>query len=394
MIRGLSGFRQVLLFFAGDNRDMSNITRADFNRYEMNVYNPAPFIPVKGQGSRFWDDADKEYIDFAAGIAVNVMGHCHPEIVRALEEQSHKLWHISNYMCTEPAIRLARYLVDNTFADKVFFANSGGEANEAALKIARRYAYDHYGPEKDQIISFENSFHGRTLFLEALKAVISERTCAVMLEPIQGEGGIVPADREYLQAVRKLCDENHALLIYDEVQTGFGRTGYMYAYEAYGVVPDILTSAKGLGAGIAIGAMMTTDKIADTFKPGVHGTTFGGNPLATAVGCRSFELVHNQDFLDGVKKKAELFRELYRKLNEEFHCFKEVRGMGLLIGAELTPEKSDRLKDIFKACLEEGLFVLTAGHNVIRTVPALNIPEEDIREGFERYRKALKKLFS
>ena len=400
---------------------MSNITRADFNRYEMNVYNPAPFIPVRGQGSRFWDDADKEYIDFAAGIAVNVMGHCHPEIVRALEEQAHKLWHISNYMCTEPAIRLAKYLVENTFADKVFFANSGGEANEAALKLARRYAYDHYGPEKDQIISFENSFHGRTLFdvtvggqekyrtgfgplpgevihvefnnLEAIKAVISERTCAVMLEPIQGEGGIVPADRKFLQAVRKLCDENHALLIYDEVQTGFGRTGYMYAYEAYGVVPDILTSAKGLGAGIAIGAMMTTDSIADTFKPGVHGTTFGGNPLATAVGCRSFELVHNQDFLDGVKKKAELFRELYRELNEEFHCFKEVRGMGLLIGAELTPELSDRLKDIFKACLEEGLFVLTAGHNVIRTVPALNIPEEDIREGFKRYRNALKKLF-
>ncbi len=399
---------------------MEKITRADFNRYEMNVYNPAPFIPVRGEGSKFWDDAEREYIDFGAGIAVDVVGHCNPEIVKALEEQAHKLWHISNYMCTEPAIRLAKYLVESTFADKVFFANSGGEANEAALKIARRYAFDHYGPEKSEIIAFENSFHGRTLFdvtvggqakyrtgfgplpgdvihvkfndIDALKAVISEKTCAVMLEPVQGEGGIIPADQKYLEEVRKLCNENHALLIYDEVQTGFGRAGYLYAYEAYNVVPDILTSAKGLGAGIAIGAMLTTDEIAASFKPGVHGTTFGGNPLATAVGCKSFEIVNHKEFLDGVKTRAKLFRELYKELNAEFNCFKEVRGLGLLIGAQLKPEYSAKLHEITDACLSEGLFVLTAGADVVRTVPALNIPEEDIREGFRRYAKALKKV--
>ncbi len=400
---------------------MSKITRADFDQYEMGVYNPAPFIPVKGLGSKFWDENGKEYIDFGGGIAVNVMGHCHPEIVKALEEQAHKLWHISNYMCTEPAIKLAKYLVDNTFADKVFFANSGGEANEAALKLARRYAFENFGENKDEIISFENGFHGRTLFdvtvggqakyregfgplpgkinhvpfndIEAFKKVISDNTCAVMLEPIQGEGGILPADKEFLKEVRNLCDKYKALLIYDEVQTGFGRTGYFYAYEAYGIVPDILTSAKGLGAGIAIGAMLARDEVAKTFKPGLHGTTFGSNPLATAVGCKSFELVHNKEFLDAVKGKELLFKGLYAALNNKYHCFKEIRGMGLLIGADLLPEYEGKLKDITSECLNQGLFVLTAGHSVIRTVPALNIPEEDIREGFKRMDKALEKIF-
>ena len=401
---------------------MSNITRADFDKYEMGVYNPAPFIPVKGKGSRFWDDAGREYIDFAGGIAVNVMGHCHPEIVKALQEQSEKLWHISNYMCTEPAIKLAKYLVENTFADKVFFANSGGEANEAALKLARRYAFEHYGPEKDQIISFENSFHGRTLFdvtvggqakyregfgplpasivhipfndIETFKKTISNKTCAVILEPVQGEGGIIPAKKEFLEEVRALCNENNALLIYDEVQSGFGRVGYMYAYQYYNVEPDILTSAKGLGAGIAIGAMMARDEVAKTFKPGVHGTTFGANPLATAVGCKSFELVHNEEFLADVRRKEMVFKVNYATLNNKYHCFKDIRGLGLLIGAELLPEYESKLKEITAECLNQGLFVLTAGHSVIRTVPALNITDEDIALGFERMDKVLAKFFA
>lgn len=234
---------------------MSNISRADFDKYLINVYNPAPFIPVKGKGSKFWDQDGNEYIDFAGGIAVNVMGHCHPELVAAMQEQSEKLWHISNYMTTEPAIKLAKYLVESTFADKVFFANSGGEANEAALKLARRYAFEKYGEQKSEIISFNNAFHGRTLFsvtvggqakycegfgplpgmithlpfndIEALKAQISDKTCAVMLEPIQGEGGVLPATKEFIKAARELCDQYNALLIFDEVQTGFGRTGYL-----------------------------------------------------------------------------------------------------------------------------------------------------------------------
>ena len=399
---------------------MSKVTRADFDKYLMGVYCPAPFVAVKGSGSRFWDDAGKEYVDFGGGIAVNVVGHCHPEFVSALEEQAHKLWHISNYMCTEPAITLAKHLVESTFADKVFFANSGGEANEAALKLARRYAFEKFGKEKSQIISFYNSFHGRTLFdvtvggqakycegfgplpgdivhadfndLEQLKSLISkEKTCAVIMEPIQGEGGILPATEEFIKGVRQLCDENDALLIFDEVQTGFGRTGCLYAYQHYQVEPDILTSAKGLGAGIAIGAMMAKDKVASIFKPGLHGTTFGSNPLATSVGCKSFELVNRPEFLKDVNVKADLFRKHYAELNAKYDCFKEVRGIGLMIGAELKDETL--LKKITSECLNQGVFVLTAGHSVIRTVPALNITTDDINEGFARFDKALSVVF-
>ena len=400
---------------------MSKVTRADFDKYLMGVYCPAPFVAVKGNGSRFWDDAGKEYVDFGGGIAVNVVGHCNPEIVSALDEQAHKLWHISNYMCTEPAITLAKHLVESTFADKVFFANSGGEANEAALKLARRYAYEKFGKEKTQIISFYNSFHGRTLFdvtvggqakycegfgplpediihaefnnLEQLKSLISkEKTCAVIMEPIQGEGGILPADPEFIKGVRQLCDENDALLIFDEVQTGFGRTGCFYAYQYYQVEPDIMTSAKGLGAGIAIGAMLAKDSVASIFKPGLHGTTFGSNPLATAVGCKSFELVNQPEFLKSVTEKGELFRKHYAELNAKYDCFSEVRGIGLMIGAELKDESL--LKKITSECLNQGVFVLTAGHSVIRTVPALNITVEDINEGFARMDRALSVVFA
>jgi succinylornithine transaminase family protein len=396
---------------------MNCITRADFDKYEMGVYCPAPFVPVRGQGSKFYDQNDKEYIDFAGGIAVNVMGHCHPEIVKALTEQATKLWHISNYMCTEPAIKLAKYLVESTFADKVFFCNSGGEANEAALKLARRYAFDKYGAEKTQIISFNNSFHGRTLFdvavggqakyregfgplpqdiihlpyndIEVFEKTISDRTCAVILEPIQGEGGIIPAHQTFIEKVRELCDKYNALLIYDEVQTGFGRTGFLYAYQLYGVEPDILTSAKGLGAGIPVAAMLAKDEVASCFKPGVHGTTFGANPLATAVACKSFELVNRPEILNEVREKEFKFKMHFAALNNKYHCFKDIRGFGLLIGAQLNDKYEGKLKDIITASLEQGLFVLTAGSNVIRCAPALNITDEEMREGFYRLDEAL-----
>ena len=257
------------------------VTRELFNEVMVPNYNPAEIIPVRGLGARVWDQAGNEYIDFAGGIAVNVLGHCHPDLVAVLKEQGEKLWHLSNVLTNEPVLRLAKKLTDATFAEKVYFANSGAEANEAALKLARRFALDNYGPEKDQIISFKQGFHGRTFFtvtvggqaaysdgfgpkpgaiehvdyndLSALEAVMSERTCAVMMEPLQGEGGIISPTQSFVQGVRDLCDKHNALLIFDEVQSGVGRTGELYAYMGLGVTPDILTSAKALGGGFPIG---------------------------------------------------------------------------------------------------------------------------------------------
>src|SRR5690606_20723970 len=283
--------------------EQAPVQRADFDQVMVPNYAPAAFIPVRGQGSRVWDQAGRELIDFAGGIAVNVLGHAHPALVGALTEQANKLWHVSNVFTNEPALRLAHKLVDATFAERAFFCNSGAEANEAAFKLARRVAHDRFGPEKYEIVSALNSFHGRTLFtvtvggqpkysdgfgpkiegikhvpyndLEALKAVVSDKTCAVVLEPIQGESGVLPADQAYLEGARKLCDEHGALLIFDEVQTGMGRTGELFAYMHYGVTPDILTNAKSLGGGFPIGLMLTTDKVAKHFSVGTHGTTFG-----------------------------------------------------------------------------------------------------------------------
>ncbi|MBQ5429116.1 MAG: acetylornithine/succinylornithine family transaminase, partial [Neisseriaceae bacterium] len=270
----------------------------------------ADIIPEKAKGSRVWDKNGNEYIDLAGGIAVNALGHCHPELVAALKEQSEKLWHISNLYTTRPTQELAEKLVAHSFADKVFFANSGAEANEAALKLARKYAHDNFGEEKHEIVSCVNSFHGRTLFtvsvagqpkyskdfaplpagiihtpfndIDALKKVINNKTCAFIVEPIQGESGVLPADKAFLQAARDLCDQFQAALIFDEVQVGMGRTGKLFAYQNYGIAPDILSSAKALGCGFPIGAMLCSEKYAQAFTPGSHGTTFGGNPLACA----------------------------------------------------------------------------------------------------------------
>lgn len=285
-----------------------HLNRQDFNQFMVPVFAPAQFIPVRGQGSRLWDQDDKEYIDFAGGIAVNALGHAHPIAVNALIEQGQKLWHIGNGYTNEPVLALAKQLVDHTFADKVFFCNSGAEANEAALKLARKIGLS---KNKSKIVAFNNAFHGRTLFtvtaggqpkysqdfaplpagiehvafndLNAAAAVIDDQTCAVIVEPIQGEGGVLPADLEFLKGLRRLCDETGAVLIFDEVQTGVGRTGALYAYMNTGVVPDILTTAKALGGGFPIGAMITTDQYANVFVVGDHGTTYGGNPLACAV---------------------------------------------------------------------------------------------------------------
>ena len=393
------------------------VTRDLFNDVMVPNYNPSAVIPVRGEGSRVWDQNDNEFIDFAGGIAVNCLGHCHPALVNALKEQGEKIWHLSNVMTNEPALRLAQKMVEATFADKVYFANSGAEANEAALKLARRFALDVHGEEKSQIIAFNKGFHGRTFFtvtvggqaaysdgfgpkpgdimhcdyndIEAFEALISDKTCAVMMEPLQGEGGIISPTDEFAKKVRELCTKHNALLIFDEVQTGVGRTGDLYAYEGLGVVPDILTTAKALGGGFPIGAMITRTAIAEHLKIGTHGSTYGGNPLACAVAEAAFDTVNTPEVLNGVKEREQLFRDGLNAINEKYNVFSEVRGKGLLIGAVLNDKFEGRARDFLVASANNGLMNLVAGMNVIRFTPSLVIPFEDIKEGLARFEKAV-----
>ena len=393
------------------------VTRDLFNDVMVPNYNPSAVIPVRGEGSRVWDQNDNEFIDFAGGIAVNCLGHCHPALVNALKEQGEKIWHLSNVMTNEPALRLAQKMVEATFADKVYFANSGAEANEAALKLARRFALDKFGAEKSQIIAFNKGFHGRTFFtvtvggqaaysdgfgpkpgdimhcdyndIAAFEALISDKTCAVMMEPLQGEGGIISPTDEFAKKVRELCTKHNALLIFDEVQTGVGRTGDLYAYEGLGVVPDILTTAKALGGGFPIGAMITRTAIAEHLKIGTHGSTYGGNPLACAVAEAAFDTVNTPVVLNGVKEREQLFRDGLNAINEKYNVFSEVRGKGLLIGAVLNDKYEGRARDFLVASANNGLMNLVAGMNVIRFTPSLVIPFEDIKEGLARFEKAV-----
>jgi len=393
------------------------VTRDLFNDVMVPNYNPSAVIPVRGEGSRVWDQNNNEFIDFAGGIAVNCLGHCHPALVSALKEQGEKIWHLSNVMTNEPALRLAQKMVEATFADKVYFANSGAEANEAALKLARRFALDEHGEEKSQIIAFNKGFHGRTFFtvtvggqaaysdgfgpkpgdimhcdyndIAAFEALISDKTCAVMMEPLQGEGGIISPTDEFAKKVRELCTKHNALLIFDEVQTGVGRTGDLYAYEGLGVVPDILTTAKALGGGFPIGAMITRTHIAEHLKVGTHGSTYGGNPLACAVAEAAFDTVNTPDVLNGVKEREQLFRDGLNAINEKYNVFSEVRGKGLLIGAVLNDKFEGRARDFLVASANNGLMNLVAGMNVIRFTPSLVIPFEDIKEGLTRFEKAV-----
>ncbi|WP_405597843.1 MULTISPECIES: aspartate aminotransferase family protein [unclassified Pseudoalteromonas] len=393
------------------------VTRDLFNDVMVPNYNPSAVIPVRGEGSRVWDQNNNEFIDFAGGIAVNCLGHCHPALVKALKEQGEKIWHLSNVMTNEPALRLAKKMVDATFAEKVYFANSGAEANEAALKLARRFALDVHGAEKTQIIAFNKGFHGRTFFtvtvggqaaysdgfgpkpadivhcdfndIAAFEALISDKTCAVMMEPLQGEGGIISPTDDFAKKVRELCTKHNALLIFDEVQTGVGRTGDLYAYEGLEVVPDILTTAKALGGGFPIGAMITTTEIAAHLKIGTHGSTYGGNPLACAVAEAAFDTVNTPDVLNGVKQREQLFRDGLNAINEKYNVFSEVRGKGLLIGAVLNEQFAGRARDFLVASANNGLMNLVAGMDVIRFTPSLVIPFEDIKEGLARFEKAV-----
>lgn len=398
------------------------ITRATFDEVILPIYAPAEFIPVKGKGSRVWDQQGKEYIDFAGGIAVTALGHCHPALVAALHQQGETLWHTSNVFTNEPALRLGRKLVEATFAERVVFMNSGTEANETAFKLARHYAVTRHSPYKTKIIAFHNAFHGRSLFtvsvggqpkysdgfgpkpadivhvpfndLQAVKAVMDDHTCAVVVEPIQGEGGVTAATPAFLQGLRELCDQHQALLVFDEVQCGMGRTGSLFAYMHYGVTPDILTSAKALGGGFPVSAMLTTHEIASAFHAGSHGSTYGGNPLACAVANAAFDLINTPAVLDGVSAKRELFVKHLQRLDAEFDLFSDIRGMGLLIGAEPKPQHKGRARDFLYAAADAGVMVLNAGPDVMRFVPSLIIDEQDIAEGMARFAQAVAKVIN
>lgn len=397
-----------------------SISRQDFDQWMMPVYAPAPFIPVRGEGAWLWDQQGKGYVDFAGGIAVNALGHAHPAMIRALTEQAEKFWHTGNGYTNEPALRLAKQLIDATFADRIFFCNSGAEANEAALKTARKYAHDRFGSHKSGIVAFKNAFHGRTLFtvsaggqpaysqdfaplppdirhgvyndIDSARVLIDDDTCAVIVEPIQGEGGVIPASFEFLQELRALCDRHHAALIFDEVQTGVGRTGELYAYMHYGVMPDLLTTAKALGGGFPIGALLASEAFASVMTVGTHGTTYGGNPLACAVAGEVLSIINTPQVLNGVKQREQWFKERLQAINAQFGLFKEIRGVGLLIGCALRDEYAGKAKQISLLAADEGLMVLIAGANVVRFAPALIVKEEDVTLGLNRFAAACERF--
>ncbi|MCZ4053669.1 acetylornithine/succinyldiaminopimelate transaminase [Oxalobacter sp. OxGP1] len=394
------------------------VTRQTFDDVMVPVFAPASFIPVRGSGLALWDQSGKQYLDLTGGIAVLGLGHTPPEIVDALVEQARNLWHVSNYYTNEPVLKLARALTEATFAEKVFFCNSGGEANEAAFKLARKWAHDHFGPKKNRIVSCFHSFHGRTLFtvsvggqekytkgfeplppqidhipfndIEAARAAIGDDVCAVVVEPVQGEGGILPADPAYLKALRQLCDEKNALLIFDEIQCGMGRTGTLFAYMDYGVVPDIMTSAKALGNGFPIAAMLTTTEIAKSFSVGAHGTTYGGNPLAAAVACKVLEIINKPAFLARVVEAGQKLRESLERIAADYpDVFAGVRGKGLMLGMVMSEKYQGRAGEITQAAQQQGLLLLLAGYDVIRFVPALIVSDEHIRQGEKLLRQAI-----
>ena len=396
-----------------------SVTRQTFNEVMVPNYQPAEIIPVRGEASRLWDQQGKEYLDLAGGIAVTVLGHAHPAMQKALQAQAAKLWHLSNVMTNEPALQLAQAITAATFAERVFFCNSGAEANEAAFKLARRYG-NGLSAGKNRIISFFNAFHGRTLFtvsvggqakytqgfepipqgiehvpfndLAALQAVMDDDVCAIVLEPVQGEGGIMPATAEFIAGARALADQHKALLIFDEVQSGNGRSGQLYAYQHYGVTPDVLTTAKGLGGGIPIGAMLTTAKYAEVLAFGTHGSTYGGNPLACAVAHAVFSTINTPAMMANVQARAAQLREGLQRIGAATGVFESVRGLGLLIGAPVSAAWKGKAKEIVNAGLKHGVWTLVAGPDVLRLAPALNITEAEVAEALKRLEAACVEL--
>lgn len=373
----------------------------------MNTYGRLPMTIVKGEGAWVWDTEGKRYLDFVTGLAVNSLGHSHPAIVRAVQDQAKEILHTSNIYWIPNQVALAERLVKHSFADKVFFCNSGAEANESAIKLARKYAKKNFGAHKCEVVSLDNSFHGRTLAtltltgqtkyhegydplpvgfsyavmndIEDLKAKVTDNTAAVFIEPIQGEGGVIPASTEFLQAARALCDQYGALLIFDEVQCGVGRTGKLFAYEWSGVAPDVMNLAKALGGGVPIGAMLATDKVAKAFQPGDHASTFGGNPLATAVGCAVLDVMLEEGFLEGVQERSKYFQKGLIQLASKYQTGDPVRGQGFMIGwpvSKLGPE-------IVAACLKNGLLINCVGGTILRFLPPLTVEKPEIDKALE-----------
>ncbi|MFC0170662.1 acetylornithine/succinylornithine family transaminase [Pseudoduganella danionis] len=397
------------------------VTRQTFDEVLVPTYAPAAMVPVRGAGLDLWDQNGKHYLDFTSGIAVAALGHCHPAVVDTLTRQANTLWHLGNGYTNEPVLRLAKALTEATFADRVFFCNSGAEANEAAFKLARKYAHTKFGPHKSRIVSCLQSFHGRTLFtvsvggqpkytegfeplppsidhivfndIASARAAIGDDVCAVVVEPLQGEGGVMPADPAFLKELRELCNKTGALLIFDEVQCGMGRTGDLYHYMTYGITPDILTSAKALGNGYPIGAMLTTNELAQALSVGTHGTTYGGNPLATSVALTVLEIVNQPAFLARVKEASAKLRSTMEKLVADYsQVFGQVRGAGLLLGLVVTDAWKGRSKDIQRAAEANGLMVLIAGMDVLRLAPALIVSDEQIAEADRILRLSLDQM--
>ncbi len=379
----------------------------------MQTYKRFPLVLAKGKGQKVWDANGKEYLDFVAGIAVCNLGHSHPGVIAALTKQMKKLTHVSNLYYTEPQARLAKLLVDNSFADKVFFCNSGAEANEAAIKLARKYAHEKLGDDKFELITMKDSFHGRTMAtitatgqekfqfgftpllegftyvpfndLPALEKAINKKTCGVMVEPIQGEGGVNIPDDNYFQGVRAICDRHNILLIVDEVQTGIGRTGKLFAYEHAGIEPDIMTLAKALGNGFPVGAMLAKNKIAQVFTPGNHASTFGGNPLAMSAALATLQIMLKKNILENSRKVGEYFLAQLKKLKEKHGIIKDVRGKGLMLAATLEVEAAD----IVQKCMQKGLLINSAGGKTLRFVPPLIITTKDVDQAVAILDKAL-----
>ena len=366
------------------------------------TYGRFPITLVKGDGCRVWDDEGREYLDFVAGIAVCSLGHSSPLVQRALQEQAGKLVHVSNLYYTEPQTDLAQLLVENSFAERVFFCNSGAESNEAAIKLARKYSMEKFGPDRHVIISMINSFHGRTMAtlsatgqekiqvgydpllqgfrfvpyndIKALEMSMGEDVCAVMMEPIQGEGGVVCPDPGYLEGVRALCSEKGVALIFDEVQVGMGRTGKLFAHEHYGVTPDIMTLAKALGNGLPIGAMLSTEELAQAFGPGSHATTFGGTPLATAVSKAVLKSLLDDGWVTHAENMGNYFKAGLDRLSKKYECIKNIRGLGLIIGVELDVPGAP----VVEACRQKGFLIIGAQERVLRFVPPLIVKKEEI----------------
>jgi acetylornithine/N-succinyldiaminopimelate aminotransferase len=382
-------------------------------QYLMDTYTRQPISIVRGRGTKVYDLEGREYIDFVGGIAVNSLGHGHPDLVLAIQKQAAQLIHTSNLYYTEPQVKLAQVLVDHSFADKAFFCNSGAEANEAAIKLARRYSHDKYGAGRFEIITMKQSFHGRTMatltatgqekvqkgyepllpgfshvtfnHLAELEQAINHKTAAVMLEPIQGEGGVHIADRDYLKAVRELCTQKDILLIFDEVQTGMGRTGTLFAYEQLGVQPDVMTLAKGMGGGMPIGACLAKDAVAKAFGPGSHASTFGGNPLACAAALAVFRVLLEGPVLEQARRMGDYLGKGLSECKERHHVVRDVRGLGLLQGVEVEMDA----KRVVSDCLRRGILINATGDHVLRFVPPLIITQTEI----DRLLEVLSQIF-